>query len=621
MLPRRALTLAALLASAIVPRDARPQAARAVDDSLLARIDAWMRDGLRRYQIAGGAVAIVERGAITHQRGFGQADVARRTPVDPDRTVFHIASVTKLITAITALQQVDAGRLVLDVDIRRSIGPVGASGWNRYPVTLHELLTHTAGLDIRWTGTAATRPEDVEPLGAFLLRTMPPIIDEPGRRVRYSNYGYAAVGRLVEVVSGSPWSDIVEQRVLRPLGMAHSYVRPRQPDSDHAVPYRYRRDTTPEPAIYEHLAPSGAVHATVADLARLEIAILDSTRASTFLSLESRRLLFYPRATVAPGVRGFAYGTFEFPNDRMYAASAGGEVPGFSTRLLMVPSLAFGVVIAVNRKDPTLAVSVFDSLLQRLPGRRDESSPRGESNSQTASTSIGGQYRPIAYDHGSFLRLGAVLGPTLRVRDDTGRTLIVRDPIRSQLARWTPAGLNAWNGPDGRCLGLLRDGGGTVLTIASASAGPIMFEPVGALANPALALCAAGLALVCLAGVLVVNVSTGTRTLGGAIPAGQRLGRATTLLAAGQIAFVAGFAVGLYRLAIAYDDRFGFGLPSWFRIVLVSPYLLLALTAASGYLLFAEWRRGRSLPRAPALAVAASVTLLAIAWSWSIPAA
>ena len=354
---------------------AEAQSAAMDREALHADVDRWVEKGLRRYQIAGAALAIVRHGRIVHRRGFGLADVARAHRVDPDSTVFHIASVTKLLTAIAALQQVEAGRLELRQDIRPLLGRIRAAGWDRHRVTLHDLLTHTAGLDTRWIGMATEDPADVRTLAEYLRRAMPPIIDPPGAVVRYSNHGYAAIGRAVEVASGLSWADYVEQRILVPLQMRRSYAGPRAPDAHHAVPYRYRRDTTPEPNVHEHAALGGAARSTATDLARLLVALLDTT-SDVPLSPEGNRLLLTPQHRIGSGVPGFAYGTFEYPNGRVRAASMGGEVPGFSTRLLIVPELGLGVVLMINRKDPTLAVGVFDSLLARLAGPASDLAPR-----------------------------------------------------------------------------------------------------------------------------------------------------------------------------------------------------------------------------------------------------
>src|SRR5687768_11431598 len=124
----------------------------------------------------------------------------------------------------------------------------------------------------------------------------------------------------------------------------------------------------------------------------------------------------------------------------------GGEVPGFSTRLLIVPELGLGVVLMINRKDPTLAVGVFDSLLARLAVPRSDVAPRASDAGRDAPSidEIEGLYRGNVYERASFLRIGALLGPTLSVRRDTGETLVVVNPIDDAAGRWRRSGDSIW---------------------------------------------------------------------------------------------------------------------------------------------------------------------------------
>jgi CubicO group peptidase (beta-lactamase class C family) len=516
---------------------------------------------------------------------------------------------------------VDAARLTLDGDARPLLGEISARGWREHPVTIRQLLSHTAGLDTRWIGMAAHHPRDVQPLATYLARAMPPLIDVPGNRVRYSNFGYAAVGRAVEVTSGLSWSDAVERRILQPLGMTGAYVSPREPDATHAVGYRYRSDTMPEPALYENVAPAGALHATASDMARLMIAVLDTADGALSISPASKRLLLHPAASVAPGVRGYAFGTFEYPNTTAYAATMGGELPGFSTRMLFVPAHRLGVVIMVNRKDPTLAVAVFDSLLRRLPTVNDRNAPPcapASADTTPSARLAAGKYRVINYDHSSFLRIGAVLGPVFEVREPAADGFVLLDPLLSRFTRWVRRSPNSWSAPTGQCMGRMTNERGGILALSTTLAGPVMLERPLLLDNAPLALGLITLSVVGLLGVLVVVPIRSFRE-GIAQRMRSPLYVAALGVAVGQLALVTGFVAGLYLLAIAYDDRFAWGLPAWFRIVLALPYLLTPMTAIAGYLLFRESRQSGRVPAAPAIAVIASTVLLVFTWAWSIP--
>ena len=135
-------------------------------------------------------------------------------PVRPE-TRFQIGSISKSFAAIIAVQEVDAGQLDLHVSVNEILPwlelpePFG-------PITLHHLMTHTAGLAI---GT-----EDAPTLhGAlWLARTVPPTTP-PGERFWYSNDGWKIVGPASSGPTGMPAPDLLMERMIGPVGMRSSH--------------------------------------------------------------------------------------------------------------------------------------------------------------------------------------------------------------------------------------------------------------------------------------------------------------------------------------------------------------------------------------------------------------
>ncbi|MFB7032502.1 serine hydrolase domain-containing protein [Streptomyces sp. NPDC056295] len=148
---------------------------------------------------------VVTDGRTVLSKGYGVADVGRRTPVDPDRTGFFLGSLAKLFTTQAASLLVADGRVDPKADVNDSLRAVtGTDTCPGRPVTLHHLLTHTAGFDSDLVGRTKARPEDVEPLAESLTVRRPPRVRPPGVVAAYDNYGYALAGRLVAEVSGRP---------------------------------------------------------------------------------------------------------------------------------------------------------------------------------------------------------------------------------------------------------------------------------------------------------------------------------------------------------------------------------------------------------------------------------
>ncbi|MGE8263773.1 MAG: serine hydrolase domain-containing protein, partial [Stenotrophomonas sp.] len=93
--------------------------ARLTADDATTWLDGFMPYAIARGDIAGAVVTVVKDGKILVRRGYGVSDVAKQTPVDPDRTLFRMASVSKLMTWTAVMQLVEAGKLDLDADINQ----------------------------------------------------------------------------------------------------------------------------------------------------------------------------------------------------------------------------------------------------------------------------------------------------------------------------------------------------------------------------------------------------------------------------------------------------------------------------------------------------------------------
>ena len=157
------------LAAQAAPCTARPQAAStALDSAIIA--------AMATHAVPGAAVAIVRDGRLEYLAGFGCANIAKGVSVDPRRTVFHVASVSKPFVALAVAQLAVQGRVDLHADVNRYLRTMQVpSGWDR-GVTLHDLLTHTAGFEESVVGYAARTPADIKPLGEFLAAKLPKLL-------------------------------------------------------------------------------------------------------------------------------------------------------------------------------------------------------------------------------------------------------------------------------------------------------------------------------------------------------------------------------------------------------------------------------------------------------------
>ena len=179
---------------------------------------------MAEHKIPGLSVAIARRGQLVYQAGFGYADKDAGQAVNPTH-LFRIASVTKPVTSVALFMLIEQGRLRLD---DRVFGPgavLGLDYGDDYPdkikrITLHHLLTHTAGGWANDGNDPMFRKVKMNhrELISWVLKNQP-LKNDPGQHYAYSNFGYCILGRVVEKVSGQSYAAFVRQVVLKPCGV------------------------------------------------------------------------------------------------------------------------------------------------------------------------------------------------------------------------------------------------------------------------------------------------------------------------------------------------------------------------------------------------------------------
>ena len=193
---------------------------------------AWPGVDLDAYMAAehipGASWAMIDGGEIVYAQGYGVLEAGSLAPVTIE-TRFQAASISKPVAALTALSLVQQGKLTLDKDIRRCQTTWSLpenSGWQPQ-VTLRQLLSHSAGVNVE--GFPGYSIRDPLPSLLQILRGEKPanspgvIVDTlPGLQYCYSGGGYTILQQLIEDITGQPFWQAAKERVLDPLGMAHS---------------------------------------------------------------------------------------------------------------------------------------------------------------------------------------------------------------------------------------------------------------------------------------------------------------------------------------------------------------------------------------------------------------
>src|ERR687897_2060176 len=191
---------------------------------LEAFLDEELGREMEKHHIAGAAVSVVKDGELFLAKGYGDADLENKIPVDPEQTVFRIGSVGKLFTWTAVMQLVEQGKLDLDADINDYLDFRIPDTYPQ-PITLKDLMTHTPGFESLYYERLAKDPNDLLPPREWLISHMPARVRPPGEVAAYSDYGAALAGYIVARVSGEPYDQYIQDHILNPLGMVHSTAR------------------------------------------------------------------------------------------------------------------------------------------------------------------------------------------------------------------------------------------------------------------------------------------------------------------------------------------------------------------------------------------------------------
>src|SRR5918995_5313018 len=193
-----------------------------------AELEAFLDEELGREMeenhIAGAAVSVVKDGELFLAKGYGDADLKKGIPVDPEQTIFHVGSVGKLFTWTAVMQLVEEGKLDLDEDINDYLDFRIPDTYPQ-PITLRHLMTHTSGFEDRLLESLVSDADDQVSTREWLISNMPARVCPPGDYAGYSNYNAMLAGYIVARVSGEPYEQYIQEHIFDPLGMTHSTAR------------------------------------------------------------------------------------------------------------------------------------------------------------------------------------------------------------------------------------------------------------------------------------------------------------------------------------------------------------------------------------------------------------
>ncbi|MCC7375891.1 MAG: beta-lactamase family protein [Verrucomicrobiales bacterium] len=311
-----------------------------------------------QQHLSGVSVALVDGSDLVWSAGFGFADKARRRPASSN-TVYRVGSISKLFTALAAMQLAEQGRLDIDAPIDRYVPefrPVNPDPDRiTEAITARQLMCHRSGLvrEAPVGGYFDASEPSAEATVASLADCVR--VHPPDTQTKYSNSGVTVVGRAVEALSGQSFADYQRNHVLNPLGMAHSaFIREPRLDGELAKGYLlvaqasggFREITAPQ---FEFgILPAGNLYSTAPDLGRFLVAMLNGAQGPHGRVVRPETLAEMTRVQMTSATNGFGLGFSIGWHRGQRTLGHMGAVYGFTSHAIAIPESQIGAVILAN---------------------------------------------------------------------------------------------------------------------------------------------------------------------------------------------------------------------------------------------------------------------------------
>ncbi|MBI2381911.1 MAG: beta-lactamase family protein [Gammaproteobacteria bacterium] len=314
-----------------------------------------LEKALAEDHMPGASLVVFDKNGVVFSEQFGLADKAAKRPVT-ENTLFRIGSVSKTPTGIAILQLVEQGKLSLDAPVKALLPELKLDNpWEAsHPVRLIHLLEHTAGLDdMHLRDTYKLEPGSFSHLdtanrGAGSLR----VRWQPGTMMSYSNPGYGVLGAILERHYGQPWEQIIDERVLKPLGMGDGTADLAEAQR-RALAQGYSGDDerpTGHPAIW--LRAAGQVSASARDLAQLGRFMLSGGQSMPGVlkpeTVAEMHVVHTPDTARAGLKLGYGLAQYSKVRNGVMWHGHNGGIEGFASSFAYAPSLGYGYVLLAN---------------------------------------------------------------------------------------------------------------------------------------------------------------------------------------------------------------------------------------------------------------------------------
>jgi CubicO group peptidase (beta-lactamase class C family) len=334
-------------------------------DKSLKGFDKYIEQVMDDWNTPGIGVGIVIKDKLAYCKGFGYRDLENKLHVT-SKTLFQIASNTKLFTSVAMGMLVEKGMLAWDEPISDYVPQIKFYNRELYnTVSLRDMLAHRTGIsrhDMIWYKSDFSRKEIFDRL----------VYLEPAQPLRqsslYNNLMYAAAGYCLELITNQTWENFIQEHIFNPLDMINTFftIEKMEMQDDFAYPYYEDRETEklikrPFYREFEGVGPCGAIISNIEDMSRWVITLMDQGNfkgknviSSDILKETLQPAIAYPNFEletrgydeILNSVYGMGRGISAYKGH--YLTRHGGSIGGFYSLVSMMPYDSIGVIVFVN---------------------------------------------------------------------------------------------------------------------------------------------------------------------------------------------------------------------------------------------------------------------------------
>lgn len=360
-------------------------------------------------KVQGAVVSIVKDGKVIYCNGYGYADKENGIKADGENTAFRIGSVSKIFVSMAAVELAQNGQLDMNAPITEYIGE--EFNTFKYPVTMNNLLTHTAGFEEIVDGFVVNSESELQTLEQFVKLYKPDQPFKPGEVTAYSNYGVGLAGYVIEKITGVPFDKYVQEKILLPLGMNNTtYTQPYKLLV--TVSKAYDLNGNEKADSYLNAYPSGSMVSTALDMSKYMISLLGQ---NNIIDEAEKKMLFEQHFTMDESYPGIGYVWDRREQNGHLYYSKDGDTDHFTSYMGIYPEQQIGVFYTLNSPDQNLRDTIINEISKELYGEQVLLNETGEKNI----TDISGYYIPARSNFSNLEKMAYSLTSTIHVQGDS----------------------------------------------------------------------------------------------------------------------------------------------------------------------------------------------------------